>query len=181
MSNVNKIFESGISSFYFCYCLIISLVKRLLTHLLLFILLPYDSLHDEIIFKLKSSNTYYHHDNNGTSESYKLKQNKFASLNNSSQSDKEHHNSGKDVLTQDKISFLSLACKIIDKNFDGNPLSLSRFLHNVELLESMTEERHIETLRIFILSRLEGKAYEAVESFRDSIEGIKTSLRNMVE
>lgn len=78
----------------------------------------------------------------------------------------------------DKLKLVSKYCKIVDFKYDGNSDYLHSFIDSVEVLESITACDDRETLRKFVISRLVGRARDAIKSY-DTLEIIKSSLRKI--
>lgn len=84
--------------------------------------------------------------------------------------------------TDDQMTFLTLACTVIGEHYYGDPVKLQSFVSSIELLEKIARTDHnIEILRLFVISRLVGKAYDAVSDSMNSIDNIKTSLIRNIE
>lgn len=84
----------------------------------------------------------------------------------------------------DQISvtdFLRLAANTINRNFSGDPLALNAFINSINLLKTIADATHEALLRQFILSKLEGRALEAVPQNVNSIDEIITALKSTIK
>lgn len=82
-------------------------------------------------------------------------------------------------MVQTNNEFLSLAAKILNYKYDGDPAKLNSFITDIELVEGLVEANNA-TVKAFCLkfvkSKLEGKASECVSNDVASTEAIKTAL-----
>lgn len=77
-----------------------------------------------------------------------------------------------------KIEFLNLCARTIHATYSGDPIGLTPFVNAIELLESIDEtNQHTDTLKIFIMTKLQGVALESVPQNPATIAIIKDSLR----
>lgn len=79
-----------------------------------------------------------------------------------------------------KLDLLRALSQTINPNFNGNPNALEAFLDRIELAQQALEDDQIETLRKFVLTKLEGKARDLV-SANDSLNEIKSALRKNIK
>lgn len=77
---------------------------------------------------------------------------------------------------KDKFQILMLASSVINYNYAGDPLYLMSFINAIQLLETLAKNDEQEILRLFIISKLTGSAYDIVSNNDNTIEDIKTSL-----
>ena len=83
------------------------------------------------------------------------------------------------TIDQKKL-FISLCSGIIRENYDGNPLALESFLDKIDFIQDLTDENLNYTFMAFIKSKLEGKARDALPYNVNTIESIKSALRNKI-
>lgn len=81
------------------------------------------------------------------------------------------------VMAQKPTELLRLSAQTINKNYAGDPLGLNAFINSINLLEAVTEAANIPTLKDFIISKLEGKALEAIPPEPATILEIKNALK----
>ncbi len=84
-------------------------------------------------------------------------------------------------MPQGKIDILRLCAQTINKNYSGDPIGLNAFLNSITLLEDVTEAENIETLKNVILTKLEGKALEAVPERPATILIITEALKDKIK
>lgn len=88
------------------------------------------------------------------------------------------NNSTQTVQTMD--TFLKLCGSQINKTFDGDPLQLKAFVDSANLLKSVADDK-ADTLKLFILSRLTGKARECVRKEPKSVDEIIEDLEEYIK
>jgi hypothetical protein len=98
------------------------------------------------------------------------------SSNNSDNSDLNYRNN----MAQSPIDFLRLAAQTINKNYSGDPLALDSFINSVQLLETIVTNDNKDLLKQYIITKLEGKALEAVPNNPETIEIIKNALKQNI-
>lgn len=76
--------------------------------------------------------------------------------------------------------FLRLASQHINRNYAGDPLALSSFIDSVELLKQVMGT-HADILRQFVITRLEGRAREAVPEGAESVDAILNALKAAIK
>lgn len=86
-----------------------------------------------------------------------------------------------DDMAQEPTDFLRLAAQTINKNYSGDPLALTAFINSIELLETVVIPTNVDLLKRFILTKLEGKALEAVPANPATIVIIKDALKNCIK
>lgn len=77
---------------------------------------------------------------------------------------------------QDAMNFLNVACAVMNTVYYGDYAELNPFINSIKLLEHVVHESNTDLLRLFIISKLAGRAYDAVVNNSDSIEHLKKSL-----
>lgn len=70
---------------------------------------------------------------------------------------------------------------MIGYKFNGDPLALDSFLDAIELLKDLCEVPNRATLRKFIMTRLEGKAREAIVNEPNSTDDIVRQLKESIK
>lgn len=151
MNNFDEIIYDKTKLFYFYYCQIRVLFRRIFTKFILYILTQLGS-----IDKLNYCNIVITN----------LKEEKESFVE-SSDNGNEHK------------QFLMLATQIINCNYAGDPSSLQSFINSVELLEKISDSQE-EILRLFLLSKLEGRASDAAAENQNTIREIKDSLKKNI-
>lgn len=80
-----------------------------------------------------------------------------------------------------RVDFLRVAAHTLNKNFSGNPLELTAFINSIELLKTIAEDgNHHDFLKQFVLTKLEGKALEAIPAQPASVDAIVIALRDAI-
>lgn len=97
-------------------------------------------------------------------------------LNEEEEEERENNGDGK-MAELTIVELLRLAAQTINKNYNGDPLGLVAFINSVDLLKSVACATTLPTLKQFILTKLEGKALEAVPQTPASIDEIINSLK----
>jgi hypothetical protein len=78
--------------------------------------------------------------------------------------------------------FLKLCSSIMNKNFSGDPLGLESFISAIELMKPLAvAANQTNYLVAFIKTKLEGKAFDAVPSNVNTIDGIVENLRKNIK
>lgn len=77
--------------------------------------------------------------------------------------------------------YLRLCAQTIPKNYSGDPLGLTAFIRAIRMLRDLTEENQEDSLLNFIMTRLEGKAQDAVPAEPESIQEIIDSLKEKIK
>lgn len=78
--------------------------------------------------------------------------------------------------------FLKLASSTINKNFSGDPLSLQSFIDSLNLLQTLATTEDLKKLLItFALTKLEGKAREAVTELPENLTNLIDSLKSKIK
>lgn len=93
----------------------------------------------------------------------------------------ENLNSSKMALTQEAKDYFRLANQIVNIKFMGEPTELAAFIDQIDLLDSLTEEAQKVTLIKFLLTRMGGKARDALLDNIDSVEAIKECLKTHIK
>lgn len=76
--------------------------------------------------------------------------------------------------------FLRLAAQTINRNYAGDPLALNSFINSVRLLQQV-QATHGDILRRFILTKLEGRALEAVPTDATTVDAIIDALKGAIK
>lgn len=79
------------------------------------------------------------------------------------------------------IEFLNLASRTINRNYDGDPLSLNAFINSIELLSEFANDALKPFFIKFIKSKLEGKALECIPNETETIDVIINALKNQIK
>lgn len=82
-----------------------------------------------------------------------------------------------DNMTQTAAEFMRLAAQTLNVKYSGDPLGLPSFLNSVTLLESLAPDAHRDLLKQFIISKLDGKALEAIPSEPATLQIVKDALK----
>lgn len=86
-----------------------------------------------------------------------------------------------DMAELSAIEFLKLCSSTINKNFDGNPLSLQSFLDSISLLTVLAVNDISKNILLrFVLSKLEGKARECVTQ-QDTLDNVISQLKSKIK
>lgn len=80
-----------------------------------------------------------------------------------------------------RIDFLNLASKTINRNYDGDPLSLQAFINSIELLEDFADDNLQPTFCRFVKSKLDKRAMECVPATANTIQDIIGALKNGIK
>lgn len=157
INNVNEIFQKRFTLFKYYYAYIRNISAQIFTNLIFYVLIPSGT----------STTTKYSKIDSG-GEITNNKNEKFVSITNQA------------IHSQDEIKFLTLATRLISNNYCGDYEGLEPFIRSIELLESIVEKNNKEYLRMFILSKLYGRASEVIPANLTTIKEIKDSLRNYI-
>lgn len=82
-----------------------------------------------------------------------------------------------DTMAQTKPEFLKLVPTIINYKFEGDPLKLTSFLADVELIEDVVEQQNLPTCLKFVKRCVVGKAQECIPEDADTIQKFKDALK----
>lgn len=80
----------------------------------------------------------------------------------------------------DKAQFLKLCGSQINYTYSGDPLTLDSFIASIELLKDVGTGL-VDTLKLFVLARLSGKAQESVRKNPNSLDQIVEDLRTYIK
>lgn len=83
-------------------------------------------------------------------------------------------------MPQTEIEFLNTCSKYLHNNYAGNPLSLQPFIKSVKLLQRIQGD-HADILLEYILTKLEGRALEAVPQEPHSVDEIIEALQREIK
>lgn len=81
------------------------------------------------------------------------------------------------------FAYLGQVSSIIKKAYSGDPVNLGCFIEAIELAAELSEANQIPTLILFIKTKCEGKAKEAVEEISPApttVAQIVTALRSKI-
>lgn len=84
-------------------------------------------------------------------------------------------------MAQSAKNLMQLATSTINYKFEGDPMKLDSFIDAIELLEEHCEPQNKDILLKFLMTKLEGKAREAIVTKPKKIEEIKTQLRDAIK
>lgn len=96
----------------------------------------------------------------------------------------DQNNSDKETRTmpQDAEQFLRLCAQNINVKYTGDPLGLPSFLNSVALLEQLVKDENKTLLTTFVISKLDGKALEAIASpGTATLQQVKDSLKDKIK
>lgn len=96
-------------------------------------------------------------------------------------SDSENLNNNTMAMSQAAKDYIRLANQIVDNKFMGEPTELATFIDQIDLLDSLTEEAQKGTMIKFLITRMGGKARDALPDNVNSIEDIKTCLKTHIK
>lgn len=85
------------------------------------------------------------------------------------------------TMPQSKLDFLQACHAAIDYKYDGDPASLDTFLDAIDLLSEVCEAENKSTLIKFIMTRLEGKAREAMVTTPTETASFRTELKKAIK
>lgn len=114
---------------------------------------------------------------NGAAEQQQIPPRQRANSSNSENSD-----SDSDIeMAQSAKNLMQLATSTINYKFEGDPMKLDSFIDAIELLEELCEPQNTDILLKFLMTKLEGKAREAIAVKPKKIEEIKTQLKDAIK
>lgn len=82
---------------------------------------------------------------------------------------------------QSNLEFLSVASNILRTNYDGDSIGLLPFINSIELLERIVDIDNVDILRLFVVSKLAGRAYDVTAHNTNTITDIKNSLLQSIK
>lgn len=88
---------------------------------------------------------------------------------------------GSNSINMELPAFLRLASGQIHEKYNGNPLGLDSFIRSVQLLKSVSAGKHDETLKQFILTKVEDKAAEYLTEEPNTVDEIIAILKSKVK
>lgn len=101
----------------------------------------------------------------------------FQTENENSGNQKEQEEESR-IMVLSQVDFLRVAAHTLSKNFSGNPLELTAFINSIKLLKTIAEDgNHHDFLKQFVLTKLEGKALEAIPAQPQSVDAIIEALQ----
>lgn len=77
--------------------------------------------------------------------------------------------------------FMRLAAQTINRNYNGDPISLGAFIDSIELLELVVTENLKPTFARFVVSKLDGRAREVIPQDCNDINIIKRALKDRIK
>lgn len=86
-----------------------------------------------------------------------------------------------DKMPQSKADFIKLAGPILNYIYNGDPLKLSTFITDIELVVELAEAEQEDLCFKFIKSKLEGRALEAMPDELETVDQIKTALEEKIK
>lgn len=76
------------------------------------------------------------------------------------------------------VEFLKLCASNINKNYDGNPLSLQSFLDSIDLLKITCSNQNLMNILFkFVVSKLEGNARELISNEHNTLDAVINQLK----
>lgn len=84
-------------------------------------------------------------------------------------------------MTQTTKEFISMANHMMGSKFSGDPLALESFVDSIELLRELCEKQNERVFLKFVLTRLDGKAREAVPENVESVDEIMKCLKEKIK
>lgn len=85
------------------------------------------------------------------------------------------------TMPQSKADFIKLAGPILNYKYSGDPLKLSTFLTDIELVEELAEEEQKDLCFKLIKSKLEGRALEAMPDEYTTVAHITNALKEKIK
>lgn len=79
-----------------------------------------------------------------------------------------------------EIEFMGLCARTVNHTYTGDPLALESFINSVKLLKRVVGP-HGELLREFVISKLAGRALEAIPRDANTVDLIFDALRNAIK
>lgn len=77
--------------------------------------------------------------------------------------------------------FIQIAHNMINYRFSGDPLALDSFIDSIDLLKDLCEDNNKNILLKFVMTKLEGKAREAIMTNPRNVDDIITQLRSSIK
>lgn len=84
-------------------------------------------------------------------------------------------------MAQSAKSLMQLATSTINYKYDGDPMKLDSFIDAIDLLEELCEEQNKGILLKFLMTKLEGKAREAMIKQPEKVDDIVQQLRDAIK
>lgn len=84
-------------------------------------------------------------------------------------------------MPQTRLELLRVASQTINTKYSGDPLTLESFINSVELVEGEVEAANTDFYLKFVISKLEGKALEAIPPNPASLNVVKVALRDKIK
>lgn len=93
----------------------------------------------------------------------------------------ESNSNNRTTMTLSVSEYYRMASQNINRNYGGDPLQLEPFINSVKLLQQIdTNKTHIELLKSFVISKLEGKALQIVPKDK-SLDDILSALESKIK
>lgn len=80
-------------------------------------------------------------------------------------------------MDQTPKTFMAIAHQTINYKYDGDPLALDSFIDAIELLQTLCKQQNEPIMLKYIMTKLEGKAREAISATPESTEDIINDLK----
>lgn len=101
---------------------------------------------------------------------------------NNSEHNSEHSSeNNSETMSMNQHEFLRLAAQTIPKNYDGDPQALTAFVNAIKLLKTVAGATHIDILRQFLATRLEGKALDAASPEPATVDALIAALTKHIK
>lgn len=84
----------------------------------------------------------------------------------------------RNTMAQTQVELLKIASQTLSSNFNGDPIELPRFIAAIKLADKLCEEQNKETLKEFILTKIQGRAREKL---KDEFASIKELIDHLSE
>lgn len=85
------------------------------------------------------------------------------------------------IMAQTRSEFLKLAGSLINYKFEGDPLKLTSFLNDIDLVVDSAEDNNARLCVTFIKSKISGRALEFIPDDANTIQAIKTALKENIK
>lgn len=82
--------------------------------------------------------------------------------------------------TMEPAQYLKLCGSQINRDFSGDPLTLKSFISSIKLLKSIAPN-NANTLKLFVISKLTGKALECIRAEPETVEEIIEDLNKFIK
>lgn len=85
------------------------------------------------------------------------------------------------TMAQTSAEFIAIAHRMINYKYDGDPLALDSFIDAVDLLKELCAVANADIFRKFVMTKLEGRAREAIINPPNTIDEIIEQLKDGIK